>query len=200
MQIAHEGDSLKVNFTGGKFLKTPFSHFLPEPHMKCSSITFLIAMAPGIYLLGFLGALSIISLRNITAIIVTMQLLRYLAAVYYYWPFTDRPRNATPRMTATQMLYTRCKCAFLITHNELDLMTWASFEYWISHNRLQCPLMPQSLAHTVGDRAHVDLNNRWSKWGTDDALSLCRVLRSFFGRLGETSLNVKTGSTDVWRR
>lgn len=88
-------------------------------------------------------------------------------------------RNATRWMTATQMLDARCKCTFLITHNELDLMTWASFEYWISHNRLQCPLMPKSLAHTVGDGAHVDLNNRWSKWGTDDALSLCRVLRSF---------------------
>lgn len=147
MQIPHEGDSLKVNFTGSKFKKKKnHFHIFPECLVWNNPLNFFLTqVSMG---LGCWNSASVIKLRDITAITATVPLQTYLAAVHYDQPFTDRPH------WQRHIVYKQCKCAFLITHNELDPMTSASFEYRISHNRLQCPLM-LDLARTVGDRAHM---------------------------------------------
>lgn len=102
---------------------------------------------------------SMTELCNVTASTATTPLQTYLTAVHYVQPvYTDRPKTQCFRWQR-HTVCAQCKYAFLITHNELDPMTSVSFEYWISHNQLQCPLK-LDLARTVGDRAHI--------WITDD--------------------------------
>lgn len=152
MQIPHEGDSLRVNFTGGKLKKK--HTILIFSHNAFYEITLSKLFSHTTFNLAWMLELtSMTELCDATASMATIPLQTYLTAVHYVQPFTDRPKTQRFRWQR-HTVCAQCKYAFLITHNELDPMTSVSFEYWISHNRLQCPLM-LDLARTVGDRAHM---------------------------------------------